>query len=506
MGIYETQRHLMDQHGKSSRVLTIGLAGEKLCRIAVVSTGTQSAAGQGGYGAVMGSKNLKAIVVRGSGALNIAEPDNFLHVCKAIAEEAKVSHHAPGKPKLVSERVAKYGQRWQACTQGCTNQCRGARFYTHVPGCVYHKEYKGQLHCAATAFAGFPNTFFDWKLGFEAGFEIANLSNDWGLNHWDLLFGIIPWLRASVEAGYLRSLDGLVIDLDKPAFWVELLRRITSREGAGDVLAEGGRRAALILGIGEEIADALYPAWGCAGHWDGHGDHVNPIFFPFWLVSALQWAVDVRDPISSGHGYTQAIMSWSPSLSPNEGLSWEQLKQVGERVYGSPLATDPESGYAFKAEPAVWHGNRSMLKDSLAVDDQVFPRIFSKTSLDGFARTDGMDGPDFEWHLFKAATGSGLSLEEFYRCAERAVNLERALQIRHHGRSRQDDETVIPYFEHEENEVNPFLGRRQKLDREQFSTLLDAYYALRGWNCETGWPGPNKLRELDLGYVEEEMK
>jgi len=503
-GIYETQEILFDELGKDVRILAIGQAGENLSRISVISTETESSAGQGGYGAVMGSKNLKAIALRGTGAVRIARPEEFDRKAKAIHAEAQAPHGSPNPQALDTAKRSKYGQRWQACTQQCATPC-GSRFYLEVPGPVTGRICGGQLHCVGVLFPGFPGTFYDWDIGFEAGFEMCTYANDWGLNHWELLLGIVPWLRACRDAGLLSDLDGVPIDLNNPQFWMELQRKITFREGIGDALAEGGRRAVELLGFGEEEAKPLYAAWGYAGHWDARGDHANDVVFPYWLVTALQWAMDVRDPLNSGHGYAQNAMNWSPLGAPEHGLSWETIKYVGEKVYGSPLSTDPESGYAYKAEPAVFHGHRSMLKDTLTVDDNMFPRMYSKRTEDGFARADGMEGPEFEWHLLAAATGIDMSYEEMTLCAERAFNLERVLQIRHFGRSRQDDEGIIPYFETEENRANPVLGVAHSMDRKQFLGLMDRYYELRGWDGETGWPTPQKLVDLDLGDVAEEL-
>ena len=76
MDTFATQNTLIADHPRSS-VLTIGPAGENLSRTAIIINETSGAAGQGGYGAVMGSKNLKAIVTRGTGTLKIARPDEF---------------------------------------------------------------------------------------------------------------------------------------------------------------------------------------------------------------------------------------------------------------------------------------------------------------------------------------------------------------------------------------------------------------------------------------------
>ena len=84
------------------------------------------------------------------------------------------------------------------------------------------------------------------------------------------------------------------------------------REGMGDALAEGGWRAAHILQLGEDLVRRYYTGWGYAGHWDGHGCWPNHLVYPFWLVSALQWLTDTRDPIPRGHGYVHGVMLLRP--------------------------------------------------------------------------------------------------------------------------------------------------------------------------------------------------
>ena len=116
-----------------------------------------------------------------------------------------------------------------------------------------------------------------------------------------------------------------------------------------------------------------------------------------------------------------------------------------------------------------------------------------------------MEGPSFEYHMFRLATGMDIGEDEFERMAERVFNLERALQIRNWGRSRRVDEEVIPYFERVDNWVNPYVGTNKALDREKFAVLLDEYYKLRGWDPETGRPTRAKLEELDLADVADQL-
>ncbi|MCL6429267.1 MAG: hypothetical protein K6V36_00225 [Anaerolineae bacterium] len=502
-GISATQREIMRELGQDVRVMAIGPAGERLCRISTIGTGAGSAAGQGGFGAVMGAKRLKAIAVRGTGEIPLAHAEAFYDCTLAIAKAAEAPAGCPRRQSLDPELVARYGQRFSACSQQCAYpRCYICRAYDRVPGVLHpEKTYSGQLVCVSNLLGGEPGSFYDWRTGFRAGFELGRISDDYGINHWELCIGLIPWLRRCHQEGLLRDLDGAPFDLDSPECWARLLHNIAYRQGIGDALAEGGVRAARILGMGEELIPDFYTAWGFAGHWDGRGDRANLIVFPYWLVTALQWAVSTRDPMSSGHGYAQNIMMWSPMRSPGEGLDWEELADVGEKVYGTRQAVHPLSGYEAKAYPAVFHGHRSVIKDSLTLDDQAYPRIYSKRTPDHLARAGGMPGPSFEYHMFRLATGLDLSELDFEQLAERVFNLERCLQIRNWGRSRAVDEQVIPCFERVENWVNPFLGEGKGLDRDRFASLLDEYYALRGWDPATGRPTRRKLLELRLADV-----
>jgi aldehyde:ferredoxin oxidoreductase len=507
-GVYTTQDTLLRRHGKDVRAVAIGQAGENRSRIAIIASGSSSAAGQGGFGAVMGAKQLKAIAVRGTGGVTLADPEAFSECTLTVAKEMHAPSGCPKWSELVPELVEAYAERFAACTQGCANPiCRLSRYYKDVPGVLYpNRKYSGTICCESSLFMGAPGTIYDWKIGFQGGFELARISQDYGINHWELGIGMAPWLRKCHAAGQLKSLDGEPFDLDQAACWEALFHKIVFREGIGDALAEGAVRAAEILGMGREFVSDFYTAWGFAGHWDGHGDKINIIVFPFWLVPALQWAVGTRDPMASGHGYAQNIMNWSPMFSPGDGLDWETIADVAAKVYGTRQAAHPASGYEAKAIPAIWHGHRSIIKDSVTVDDQAFPRIYSKKTPDHFARTEnGMPGPSFEYQMFRRATGMEISETQFEGIAERIFNLERAIQVRNWGRSRQVDEQVIPHFESIENWVNPCLGQGMGLDREKFGKLLDEYYTLRGWNTATGRPTVAKLHELGLTDVADDL-
>ncbi|MHB0856306.1 MAG: aldehyde ferredoxin oxidoreductase N-terminal domain-containing protein [Anaerolineae bacterium] len=509
-GILGTQRQIQDKHGPEVRTLAIGPAGENLSRIAIIGTGTGSAAGQGGFGAVMGSKKLKAIAVHGTGSVPVAHPEAYADCTRAIALAAEAPAGCPRPLKLDPEMVEKYGQTFAACGQQCSiRSCYICRAYKSVPGILHpERTYSGQIVCESGLLAGeIPDSPYDWKIGFQAGFELAQISHDLGLNHWEIGIGMVPWLKHCYREGLFQDFDGTPFDPDSPAWWERFFEGMSYRKGAmGAALSDGAVRAAETLGFGKDLIPKYYTAWGFSGHWDGRGDWANLIVFPYWLVTAIQWAVDTRDPMASGHGYAQNIMMWSPMRSPGDGLDWEVLADVGAKVYGSRDAVHPLSGYKDKAFPAFFHGQRSVMKDSLTVDDQVYPRIYSKHTEDHLARAGGMEGPTFEYNMFRLVTGMELSEVEFEQMAERVFNMERALQVRNWGRSRQVDEEVIPYFEQIENWANPFLESGRGLDRAEFAKLFDEYLTLRGWDTATGRPTRARLELLDLKDVADDLE
>jgi hypothetical protein len=323
---------------------------------------------------------------------------------------------------------------------------------------------------------------------------------------------MVPWLIACQKAGLISEINGQVIDWRSPAFWAEFLRIIAYREGLGDALAEGGRAAARNLHLGEDLARQRYPGWGYTAHCDPFG--WGEVTFPYWLVSALQWLSDTRDPFNSGHGYLWAASAAEDAArledESERAAALDRIRALGQRVYGSPDAVDPYSGYQGKAYPGYYQTLRSVIKDCLAVDAH-FPLIYRENAPDHYWRlhdiegVGDIEGPSIEYHLFSAGTGVNWSEEEFLRAAERICSLERALQVRHWARDREMDETVLPYFERTEPHQNPFLDKRYGLDREQFKPVLDEFYTLHGWDTERGRPTRERLHALGLEDVYKPM-
>jgi len=496
-GIIGSQKQLLQELGSDVRILTIGQAGENRCRIAIIATETESAAGQGGFGAVMGAKQLKAIAVRGHGAIRVADPKELLARCEVVREGLRIKYRVP---RVNEQAETERTQKLYACTQHCAVPC--VTFYDKVPGVVYKdRTYKGQMHCCAP---GFQKWGEHWNIGFDAGFEVAQLANDYGLNHWEFIFGFGPWIHACQERGELETLDGDRLDLNDPKFWVSLVEKTSLREGWGDVFAEGGQRVPGILGVGEDLIGQFYPGYGQASHWDGHGAFGAPAY-PYWLVTGLQWAFDTRDPLGGGHGHTSNFARMAGAIPLDDEAAWDKVRDLSEKVYGSRSAADPFSGYEGKAHAASLHCDMNPLKDALGICDNIFPFITDLQADDLMVRARGIEGLDFEHYFSEPALGLGLSRDEFYRTGTRIFTMERLLHIRNWGRTRATDETVIAYLSYPEVNANPFTKERESVDPDGFRRLMDEFYDLRGWDRETGWPTRGALERLGMADAADDL-
>jgi aldehyde:ferredoxin oxidoreductase len=215
--------------------------------------------------------------------------------------------------------------------------------------------------------------------------------------------------------------------------------------------------------------------------------------------------IDTRDPMGSTHGYVQDMTKISPF--GQDVLDWEQLQALGERIYGASAAMDPLSDYEGKAEPALWHARRSMIKDSLPLCDRTFPRLFTSLTDDGLPRVDSVDGPDFEAHLYRLVTGHEVDSAELERSAERALTVERLEQLRDFGRTRETDDGVLDFFcDTLEEYTNPLLGDRKRAQRDPLTELATSFYALRGWDTERGLPTRERIESLGLSHTLEELE
>ena len=510
-GTYSTTRTLRDIHGKKTRVVSCGQAGENLSRIAVVQTETENAAGQGGFGAVMGSKNLKAIAVYGTKGVKVAKPEEFLKICSNQGREGRIPCEPNSDPKWPAKKVT-YNSNYRFhkcgfCATTCVNTIR-----MDVPGEIFpEKKYTTELMCY-----GYNIDHLPALQTFNAHVEARAITSDFGINGWEVAYGIIPWLQLCRQNGLIKEIDGIEITApEKPIeylrdcaeyssqFLYMLLRKIAFREGLiGEALSDGACYAAdkLFNGRGKHLLDRLYPRHcGHVEHWAGHWGPGGAVYWPWWLPPMLQWCMDTRDPASdTTHQWTEHVQPYLTESGPHKGpFPLDKVLAVSKKVYGDPNICDPSFGYdppETKVVPAIWHTDRGMIIDSLILCDYENGRVFSMFSKDGSADTALMS------KLFSKCTGIETNEDELQKTGERIFNLLRAIDIKNHARDRRIDEETISCF------MYPGKDDGVLLDKAKFLTLIDKYYEMRGWNRNNGWPTRIRLEELGLKEIADGLK
>ncbi|MGD0329839.1 MAG: aldehyde ferredoxin oxidoreductase N-terminal domain-containing protein [Nitrososphaeria archaeon] len=505
-GLYtiKAEQLLLQKHGLDSAVASIGPAGENLVRIAIITTKTENASGQGGFGAVMGSKKLKAIVVKGNQRIRVAEPDILIDEVKKITAEFR-----NGTPKgtymwrPLSETDPTYTVKKHSGCTGC-GECMSATdsfpdYYENVQqhwtgtGMI-----SGDMHCIGRNASNLIGNIQN-----DTAFEFNKLAEYLGINHWELFAGMGYFIQNCYKDGKLSELMGEKLNLNTnpwtvgfpPELAAKFINAIAYRDGDGDIFAEGSPRAEEKLGIQNEAWKTHKHGYG--PHWDGRYLHL--INYPLWVIAALLWSTWGRDPNNSTHccveSYYDGVKEWGGGPIP-----YEQLKVIGEKVYGTEDAftgwkNDADLGYKDKEIVVIYHQHRSMMKTSLTVCDWMFPMTWST------ATPDNVGDYEAEVRLFNAVTGQNYTLDDMLNSAERCMNVLRSLHVRQ-GRTRTDDESVIRYFT-EQKSAHP--DEIQTLDQAKFGTLLDNYYERRGWDKATGWPTEDKLVSLGLKDVSDEL-
>jgi len=513
---FETTGKIKEELGPAVKVATTGQAGENLSRIAcIVSRGHgDHGAGQGGFGAVMGSKKLKAIAVRGTrgiAAINIAKPKEFSDAC---GEAYHLLTQMAGNPRAVSWKpgadpnVASHFWHWQRQDIGelCDPELI-AQYRVGRTGCcplLCYDDYKvpgvgsgsGAAMCIQYSYV------FVGKRGVE-DFLAKDLGDRYCIDMYEMYL-MIPWIMGLFQRGIItEESTGIPFSAYPGEEFVNgLFHSIAFREGFGDTLAEGTARAAKKLGVldalhKEELAQfcpipaEFLIAWSSYG---GHGfsGHYDP---RNWIVDGLLWAVHHRDPHDSMHNYI-GLSYWS-------NLPVELQRAIAKEVYGSEEAAhsigEPRYCQA-EAQAAAIVQQRSCIKDALTLCDWCWPMLVSPYE----DRTPPFIGDtSLESKLFSSATGIEMTEAELNKAGERIYNLIRAVMVREMGtRDMRHDHDVLPdhYFDH----PCP-TTQSPPVDREKFDALLGMYYELKGWD-EDGLPTRSKLEELDLGDVADELE
>jgi aldehyde:ferredoxin oxidoreductase len=491
LGAMKTQLALKERLSQQIQVLTIGPAGENRVRFATVQHAEENAAGHSGFGAVWGSKNLKAIAVRGTGGVLVADPD-------ALLREVLQVGTARTSPSVGVLREGGTKAHRPVCSQACTFNCYISTYRRTpdgrlAPAWCIGPIWRSESGMALTHYdAGGVQVPAGKNFAMPKEVALHELCNDLGLDLWFRLV-MQPWFMRCKQLG-IDEIRGYPIEPESAAWFERFMHQLADREGLGDILAEdliramdelAGELPEELIRLGRELEfDFGFPAHREGRFWDE-----EPL--PFWVISAMMHASASRDPTIGTH---QSSLLHADFVLADPELASRQFRVLSEKVWGYPDALEPT--FENKAPVALWSQNQHMLIDSLPLCDFAFPQLIrSMDSLEEWQNAQDITGDlDLDRRLFASVTGVELTREEMDQVAERAFTLERAMLARA-GRSRKLEETLAPHFK------LPCRADGTLIDEVGFSQLLDEYYSARGWDLELGWPQAEQLRELGLADV-----
>ena len=487
--VHETQEIIREELGdREIKILTIGLAGEKLVRYANVMTELKNAGGRSGMGALLGSKNLKAIAVRGTMDIGIAHPDEALEYNKRVISQvtsAKVSQEqgrlgttfiwgATNSQGLVRVRNFQLNQLEEAddiepealeefslgmtSCFGCQVHCRGKYIIPSGPYAGVYDE--GPEYTSMGAWAAEPGCRNPVTI-----LTCNHLVNSYGLDTLET-GSMIAWAMELYEKGILtnKDTDGLELRFGNDEAVIEMVHRIARRQGLGDILAEGPLRAA--ERIGKDSAQYLIHVKGMSNL---HSDERPTPSLALGIATASRGSDHLRS---------------RPAID-----LYHLPEPVLRKIYGQPVAYDGPltsdfTDYEGKPWQVIWQELCYEAVDCLGICK--YHTLFL-----------GPNFPNFdEWSkLLYYNTGLELSPLDIWNIADRAYTMERLFNIRE-GLTRNDDWLVDRYFD-EPTKLGIPIVRGKVIDRDKFRQMIDEYYELHGWD-ENGVPRPETLRKLGI--------
>ena len=455
------------------QIACIGPAGENGTLFASILNARRSAS-RGGVGTVMGSKNLKAIAVRGTGKIAVADKEKLNEVTKQVVAEATKTHMyegfshlgTPGVTALMHEMGMHPAKNFQ---MGPLDDFSGlapdklAQIFIKDEGC-----FRCFIHCGSIfqvkdgPYKGNPVVGPEYETMWSFGADIYNtdlgfimaankVCDDYGVD--TISTGsAIAFAMELYEKGILSKadLDGIDLTWGNHQEAYRLLIKIMKREGIGNILALGTRRAAEQIGKGAEK----------------YAMQVKGLEIP---------AYELRG--AKAHGLN--IVTSNIGASHMTGYCTQEL-------FGIP---EPYDRFSVDGKGALTKSvqDKTALYDSLIVCG--FPAAFGWMGTETFAK------------LLSAATG----IEEFsdanalIAAGERIYNIERAFNTRE-GFGRKDDYAPERFIK------EPVPNGPSKGQVFENDALLDDYYQARGWDMKTGIPSQKKLEELGLQKEAEELK
>ena len=447
------------------RVASIGLAGEKQSKIACIINEKTRAAGRTGLGAVMGSKNLKAIAVRGTNDIVVAKPKEFIEMVKEFHERMKGPAAQKYRTLGTAGNLLIQNSLYCLPTRNGNNayfenaervsgEALNDRYISKIIACnscamrceheavVHEGPYKGTL-----ARMEYDNI---WALGPNCGVDkldaiikAAELCNYYGLDATST--GVaISFLMDCHENGILshEELDGIDAHFGNADTLVQLVEKIGKREGIGDILADGVKIAAEKIGKNSiQLAQQI------------KGLEVPGYDLRCLKTTALSFAVSFRGADHNRSGaYSMELKGKVDRLKAEKGRG--------------KLVKDAEDIYA--------------LIDSLIICKNAKGTLYKK--IEEMAK------------LYNLVTGIEMTTEQLGIAAERISTLAKLINIRE-GFSRKDDTLPWKVMNQPITEEGPAKGA--VVTQEELDLLLDDYYQARGWNAD-GIPTKDTLQKLGL--------
>jgi len=486
-----------------AQVASIGLAGENRVYFASIEQG-RSSASRGGIGAVMGDKGVKAIAVRGTGDLNVADPAEFFELCNEVLEYIKFreDNPIPGVMPILAglgspQEMQVHDEKWhtenfmwgnsrhrrkgfwnEEVAKQWTDTMTTAR--TRLISC-----YNCPMKCGATiSMPGLPTYMMKCfsKLTYtmaamadlDFGLRIAQRATEYGVDGFSTP-QVMAFAFELYENGILtdNDLPGMPADNNERFYW--LLDRIVRREGIGDVLANGTYWAAKEIGNGADE----YAHNNIKKHEQLplKLSMLNPIYF-------LMYATGEKINITQIEGqFPQAPF---PTREEREAFvkDWFQVPDEKFKQYFLDWELRGENSIPYyptvemSCDIVDWQEKMHYIDDALGMC----------AGLSSFPLK-----PPYHIHNYPKfiSAGAGIDMDEasLTKAAKRYRTLVRAVNIRR-GMRRKDDKPP----------KNHWKKRFPELEKE----LLDTYYKFKGWNND-GIPTKESLHDLDLDYVSEDF-
>ena len=476
---WETQEILSAELGRGPAqlsVFSIGPAGEHLAKIASIAGDRGHVAGHNGAGAVMGSKRLKAIAVaRGSGRFATAQPQRLTELADQLIERIKTDPASRNTYQWGTSQgfAGAHAGGWLPVRNYTTNVFpQWGDFMGEVVRNTFeikgHPCWACQMHHChimkvtrgpATGYVGEEPEYEQWAawgpvvgntdpgLAVQLANEVDRLGFETNETGW-----LIGWVMECYEKGYLtrEQLDGLDMRWGNAEATLALLRKIAHREGIGDLLAHGVKRAAEKLGRGAEKAAM----------------HVKGLEMAADGVRASKGESIVHATSARGADHLRPYASAIDAF----GYRDEELGITGDINY----LEDGNKGWVKPFQEL------SMATNMLGVC------LFASITLAIKAST---------WaKLASAAVGRTISKDELLKAAERVINMERQLNARF-GFDRKDD-TLPERFLKE-----PAPDGRGEGEVVDLKKNLDSYFESMGWDLNTGLPKRETLERLGLDWM-----